>query len=301
MSKFTVGSNPYKKSYISENNVPIISLGHLPTEKIEQAGFEPEQVKQTIKEYFDNKTRLQDIDLEELTEYFGGWFEALLHVLHTGCGKMTTAHFEDESIRALVVGRDFIVRENIKGNRKKNPELLKDRSILIGDASATLASHYGLRLKPLSDEAALFKHFGRARYTQPDIVTAKFEKGLEAKEIKKLLELLETQGSLVVKYHQNTDQHTMDLLAFLGAIFQSVFVLHSESEQKKAYFAVCKDLNKDLYQHLKGVLDKAGNKFEETSMGKTLYKFNRSVHNAQYKEPKDANVTAWFEAILTTI
>ena len=47
------------------------------------------------------KKRLSDLDCQQMSQNCFGWFEAYYRVLPFGCGKMTTAHFETESTRAL--------------------------------------------------------------------------------------------------------------------------------------------------------------------------------------------------------
>ena len=90
---------------------------------------------------------MSDLDCQKMDQIDFGWFEAYYRVLPFGCGKMTTAHFETESTRALEMCRDVIVRENIKGDRKKNPTLNKDRSIVLGQVSTDLLMSMDLELK----------------------------------------------------------------------------------------------------------------------------------------------------------
>ena len=214
---------------------------------------------------------------------------------------MTSAHFENESIEALLSARDFIVRENIKGTRKKNPKLDKDRSLIIGEPTTDLSEAVA-RIKPMESKEELLKHFGKARYSQPEIITATCDFGLESDTVKNVLALLETQGHMIIKYHQMTDMHTADLLEFLAAVFHRVVVLNTLCTTQMIFYVVCSDFNKDIYQGLQPALDKSYSGVRTIDYRDKLCQFNRQVYvkllRGSDTTPEKERVGEWLENLV---
>lgn len=305
MTILEVPSKPYDKKAVHQNTDPTLSLGFLPTEKLnlskeEYANFDS-NVKTVFKKYFSEKKRLSDLNCDQMDQKFFGWFEAYYRVLPFGCGKMTTAHFETDSTRALEMCRDVIVRENIKGDRKKNPTLNKDRSIVLGDVAGDLLDVYGPRIKQVSTQAELLKQFSRTRAVQPDLVTGEAKKNLNIKVIKDSLDLLETGGHLIIKYYQNTDKQTLDLLSFLAAIFHKTQVLISNVALKKCFYVIGKELNKDLYYELKPFLSRVTSESNINDFESELYSFNRKnyVSILENTESNEEKIKKWFDDMIT--
>ena len=305
MTILEVPCKPYSKKTVHQNTEPALSLGYLPNENPKISKEQTDQldqiIRKTCQKYFSEKKRLSDLECQKMNQMDFGWFEAYYRVLPFGCGKMTTAHFETESTRALEMCRDVIVRENIKGDRKKNPTLNKDRSIVLGEVSTDLVDVYGPRIKAVSTQPELQKIFSRARAVQPDLVSACTQKGLNTKVIKDSLELLETGGNLIIKYYQNTDKQTVDLLSYLAAVFQKTQVFISDVSLDKCFFVIGTELNKDLYFESNQFLSRVNSESTSCDFESELYSFNRRqyVSVLENLESNEDKIKKWFEDMIT--
>ena len=115
------------------------------------------------------------------------------------------------------------------------------------------------------------------------------------------MDLLETGGNLIIKYYQNTDKQTVDLLSYLAAVFQKTQVFISDVSLGKCFFVIGTELNKDLYFESNQFLSRVNSESTSCDFESELYSFNRRqyVSVLENMESNEDKIKKWFEDMIT--
>jgi hypothetical protein len=206
----------------------------------------------------------------------------------------------------LLFMREFLVRINIKGQRRRNPQL-SDRTMTLSSIDQIPdLSNLRTRVKNLTQEE-IFKEFSKKGRCQPSLITLNYQQGLSPENLEIMLNLLVPGGKMIIQYHNNDDPRTVDMLEFLSTLFPHTRIVQPDNTQTKTYFFVGRDFIKDKYDVSKQVLNQSKDtaSVSTTKLQAQILNFNRScainkmklIDSSLKKESIDSLDKEWVEML----